>query len=79
MLWGAKKARTYSEYLYLCIPPACGTLYTGLLVTIRGSTVMPVFQFVARRAFSPFRCAFLLMALEVFHYDALLSIHELGP
>ena len=66
---GGETAGTYSEYLHLSIPPACGTLYTGLLVTIRGKTVMPIFQFVVRQAFSPFRCAFLPLALERFHYD----------
>ena len=48
---GGEKAGTYSEYFYLAIPPACGTLYTGLLVTIQGKMVMPIFQFVARQAF----------------------------
>ena len=49
---------------------ACGTLYTGLFVIIRGKTVMPIFHFVALQAFSLFRCAFLPLAVELFHYDA---------
>ena len=61
---------TYSECLSLSIPPACGTIYTGLLVTIRGKMVMPIFRFLARQAFSAFRCAFLLLALEIFPYEA---------
>ena len=67
---GGEKAGTCSECLYLSIPPACGTLYTGLFVTMGGKMVMPIFHFVARQAFSPFRCAFLPLALELFHYDA---------
>ena len=54
---------------YLFIPLACGTLYTGLFVTMGGKTVTPIFHFVARQAFSPFQCAFLPPALELFHYD----------
>ena len=65
-----EKAGTCSEYLYLSIPPACGTLHTGLFVTMGGKTVMPIFHFVARQAFSPFRCAFLPPALELFFLKA---------
>ena len=46
--WGGEKAGTRSEYLYLFIPPACSILYTGLFVTMGGTTVMPIFYFVAR-------------------------------
>ena len=58
------------EYLCLFIPPAFGAMYTGLFVTIGGKMVVPIFHFVARRAFFPFCCAFLPLALEVFHYNA---------
>ena len=40
------------------------------LLPFGGKTVMPIFHFGARQAFSPFRCAFLRPPLELFHYDA---------